>query len=201
MVEMHVGDAQRVLANQVYGRKPGSPLWLPSGTIIGDLVAISAPNSSYATMDVRDVASDGTTPAFPLNVLDFDTTVIEYTYFEGFLSPEYPGRGVRLCGQVLFSSATANSAVLRAAFYRIASGGDDVDSAPTFDFNSSGAIAANAASGVATDFTIDFDDGADMDSVGAGEAFVLCLQRKIDDANDTAAGDLELRTKLYLVTR
>ena len=103
----------------------------------------------------------------------------------------YDGGGLTCVVMYMMATATTNAVVLNLAFERH---NDDA-----FDLDTDGLAAANAAtdtvpnvSGELGYATITFTDGADMDSIAAGEHFRMRFTRDANNGSDTAAGDLQL---------
>jgi hypothetical protein len=92
---------------------------------------------------------------------------------------------------VAATSATSGNFVIDAAVERIQEGTTDIDS-DSFAAVNSVTQAVNGTSGVPVKATITFTDGADMDSLAAGEAFRIKITRDANNASDTATGDMEL---------
>ena len=76
----------------------------------------------------------------------------------------------------------ATNVVWDAAFRAIEDDAEDIDAAHTYDFNMVTDTATNL-SGEYTAAVITFTDGADADSAGTGDPFILRIRR-----NATAAG-------------
>lgn len=148
------------------------------------------PGTVYATLDTITGAS---TPAESIPVLDFDDTTAEYADFYCEMPRNYAGTtGVTLTF-VWSAAATANTGVLRAAFRRVPDDTEDLDTtAHTYDYNTTGALTPASAVGEVAYDTLTFTNGADMDSVAAGEYFILRVGRAPADGNDTLVGDLSL---------
>jgi hypothetical protein len=115
------------------------------------------------------------------------------------LSPQYGGGGLTVRIRWSATSATSNAVRWEAAFRRIDDDAEDVDTSHTYDYNGVTATTASA-SGEVDYTTITFTAGADMDSLAAGESFVLRLRRKADDAADTMTGDAELHAVMVTET-
>lgn len=158
----------------------------------GDTLAIftaldnTPPASNGATFDTRN--------AHP--VLDFDATTDEEAVFSMVMPRNYDGGGVTVRSGAMASTATSGTYVLQGAFERHQDDTDDLDSDGFASFQSSGAITAPSDSGEVGYDDITFTDGAQMDSVAAGESFRLKIRRDADStsATDNMAGDLELLT-------
>lgn len=140
------------------------------------------PASAFATLDLRN----------SIPVLDFDASTDEEAVFSGVMPKNYAGGGVTLKIHFMLSSATSGNVVWQAAFERVA--GQDADSDGFASFQASGQVAANGTSGIESIATITFTDGAQMDSVVAGDRFRLKIRRDADSttATDDATGDAEL---------
>lgn len=146
------------------------------------------PASSYAT---QDRIAGGASPNESIPVLDFDAAADEFTDFYGFLPAHYSGGGLTVTLVWSASSATSNNVVWGAAVRRVVDDAEDLDTSHTYDYNFVTAPAASAQGEVSYD-NITFTSGADMDSLTAGEMFVLRVIRDADHASDTMAGDAEL---------
>lgn len=123
--------------------------------------------------------------------LAFDDSVAEEVYFPGAMPENYAGGGLTLEFHYLMAGAnTTDDAIWGAAFQRI-NDTADVSSSPTWTENTVTVTVPNAAETVDV-ATITFTDGADMDSVAAGDLFRMRVRRVAADAGDTAAGDSRL---------
>jgi hypothetical protein len=138
-------------------------------------LANEPPAAAYATLDTRN--------AHP--VLDFDGTTDEEAVFSGVLSPGYALGGLTVEIWVAFTSATSGSAHFQAAIERMDVSSLDIDADSFVAFNESGAITAPGTSGQLIKTTVTFTDGADMDSLAAGEAFRLKIRRDADGTGGT----------------
>lgn len=139
------------------------------------------PSSSFATLDTRN--------SHP--VLDFDAAADESAIFGSILPRHYDGGGVTVMLVWLASTATADDVVWDVAFERHQDDTDDLDSDSFAAVNSATATCASA-SGEPQYTDVAFTDGADMDSVAAGESFRLKVTRDADNASDDMTGDAEL---------
>jgi hypothetical protein len=146
------------------------------------------PVSNPATFDARN--------AHPC--LDFDDTTNESAVFSGVMPQNYAGGGVTV--YLHFSASTAQESVKTvtwlACFERIGDQQLDIDSDSFVDVNS-GQGTASTTSGLVDIASIAFTNGADMDSVAAGEAFRIKITRDPEDTSeqiepDDAGGDAEL---------
>lgn len=124
-------------------------------------------------------------------VLDFDATTNEDAIFAGVMPQHYAGTtGVTVRFGYSLTSATTGNTDWDIAFERIGDEGQDVDADGFAAVNSVDNTTVPGTSGHVDVLSITFTDGADMDSVVAGDQFRLKITR--DAAADTAAGDAEL---------
>lgn len=138
------------------------------------------PASNYATFDTRN--------GHP--VLDFDTTTQEAAIFTGVLPRHYGGGGITVYLHYAMTSATTGTCGWDVAFERIGNGSQDIDSDGFATAQTVTAVTVDGTSGNVDIVNVAITDGANIDSIAAGEAFRLRVRR--DVANDTAAGDAEL---------
>jgi hypothetical protein len=138
------------------------------------------PASNYATLDSRNNHP----------VLDFDTTTGETAYFTGVLPADYAGAGITVHLYVSMTSATSGTVGWLVAIERIDASSLDIDADSFAADNTLTAATVPATSGQVLKQSINISNGANMDSLAAGELFRLRITR--DVANDTAAGDAEL---------
>lgn len=138
------------------------------------------PSANYATLDLRNYHP----------VLDFDATTNEYAIFSGVMPQAYAGGGVTVYLHYSMSAATSNTVDWDAEFERIGDQQLDIDSDSFAAANSVDNTTVPATSGFVDVVTIAFTDGADMDSVAAGELFRIRISR--DATSDDATGDAEL---------
>lgn len=138
------------------------------------------PASNYATLDSRNSRP----------VLDFDTTTQEATYFNGVLPPDYAGGGVTVSIFCAMTSATTGTVGWEVSFERIDASSLDIDSDSFAAAQTVTATTVPGTSGQILKLSVNVSNGANMDSLAAGEAFRLKVAR--DVTNDTAAGDAEL---------
>lgn len=163
----------------------------------GDTLAIlrakdaELPATAYAQFAT---ITGGATPTETVPVLDFDTTTQEYADFPCVMPAHYDGGGVTLTFIWAATSATSGEVVWAAAFRHIPDDAEDIDTtAHSYDYNSigAGATAPSAVGELGYD-NLTFTDGADIDSVAAGGAFILRVSRDTADADDDMAGDARL---------
>ena len=149
----------------------------------------------FRAQDGRPTASNGAT--FDLRnvhpVLDFDDSTDEFAYFEGVLPSNYAGGGLTAYIHYAMTSAILLTVEWEVAFERIGDGSQDIDSDGFAAAQASGAVTVPATSGHVDIANIAFTDGAQIDSIAAGESFRLSINRDANDGvNDTAVGDAEL---------
>lgn len=138
------------------------------------------PASNFATLDIRNQHP----------VLDFDDTTNESAVFRGVMPRHYLGGGVTVYLHYAMTSAEADTIDWDAAFERIGDQQLDIDGDSFAAVNSVDNTTVPGTTGNVDVVSVAFTDGADMDSVAAGEGFRLKVTR--DAANDDAAGDAEL---------
>lgn len=139
------------------------------------------PTGSFAALDTRN--------AHP--VLDYDAGSNEDGIVGGIMPQTYSGvTGTSVFIHYSMSSAESGDIDWDAAWERIGDQQQDVDSDGFAAANSVNNTTVPGTSGLVDIVEIPFADGADMDSVQAGDSFRLKITR--DAASDTAAGDAEL---------
>lgn len=138
------------------------------------------PASNYATLDTRNNHP----------VLDFDAATNESAVFTGIMPRNYAGGGITVYLHYAMTSAEANTVDWDVAFERIGDQQLDIDGDSFADVNSVDDTTVPGTTGLVDIVSVAFTNGADMDSVAAGEAFRLKVTR--DAASDDATGDAEL---------
>lgn len=138
------------------------------------------PATGYATLDTRN----------SIAVLDFDAAAIEAAIFVGVLGSTYAGGGLTVEISWMATSATTGDVKWNAYIER---GNTDQD-ADSFAAAQTTTTTTNATSGIETKTTITFTNGAQMDSLAAGETFRLKIERDATAGGDTMAGDAEVKT-------
>ena len=159
---------------------------MASGSIVGIIGDIVQPGANYATFDTR---TGGSTPSENVPVYDFDDTTIEYIDVYCRLNG-YAGGGLTITWDWSATSATSGDVVWSAAIRRIQDDAEDVDTSQTYDYNDATDTAASA-SGENSRVSVTFTNGADMDSLADGEAFILRIRRNASNGSDTMSGDAE----------
>jgi len=140
------------------------------------------PASNYATLDLRNQHP----------VLDFDQDTNEDAVFSGVMPQNYAGTtGVTVYIHYAMSTATANTVDWDVAFELIGDQDQNIDSDSFAAVNSVDDTTVPGTSGLVDIVSVAFTDGADMDSVTAGDGFRIKVTR--DASSDDATGDAELR--------
>lgn len=161
---------------------------MASGQVVGLIYQIVPPASGYATPSRR---AGGSNPAENIPVWLFDASTVESLDFYAQMTGAYSNGGITI--QIKWSSVdqTTGNVKWNAAFRRVADDAEDLDVSQTYDFNTVTATTTNVAGEV--DYTtITFTNGADMDSVVAGDMFIVRLQRDANNAADTMTNDAQL---------
>lgn len=137
------------------------------------------PSATYATLDLRNYHP----------VLDFDAAADESAVFTAIMPRNYAGGGVTVyLHWVATDTNDTHHCFWDAAFERIS--GQDIDADGFAAVQSNDTTHPNATSGIETITDIPFTNGAQMDSVVAGDIFRLKITR--DAVNDDMTGDAEL---------
>ena len=141
------------------------------------------PSSNYATLDTRNQHP----------VLDFDDTTDEAVVFTGILPRNYVGNGLTVIIHWVASTSTTITHYCRwqAAFEALNE--QDIDSDDFASAQSAGGN-PNSTCGIETTTSIDFTDGAQMDSIAIGGVFRLKINRDADGTSgtDDMSDDAEL---------
>lgn len=142
--------------------------------------AFSPPASNSATIGHRNNHP----------VLNFDTTTQETVYFTGILPRHYGGSGITVYVHWMAATATTGTIGWDIAIERMSDGATDLDSDSFATAQTITAGTVPTTSGEAEVTNVAISNGANMDSLAAGDSFRLRIRR--DVANDTAAGDAQL---------
>lgn len=139
------------------------------------------PATAYATLDTRN--------AHP--TLDFDAATDEAAVFTAILPRNYAGGGVTVYLHVTDTNDTnaAHASYWDVSFERMTALDLDADD---FAAVQSTHVHPNGTSGIPVIASIAFTDGAQMDSVAAGELFRLKVNRDANNGSDDWANDAEL---------
>ena len=142
------------------------------------------PSSNFATLDTRN----------SIPVLDFDDSTAESAVFGGVLPANYSGGGLTITLVWMATSATSGAVSWNVDIESNTDDADDLDSDSFVGANNSGSITTASATGESKYTNVTFTDGADMDSLAAGESFRLKVQRDATGATatDSMTGDAEL---------
>jgi hypothetical protein len=139
-----------------------------------------APSSNFATLDTRNGHV----------VLDFDTTTQEAAIFSGVLPADYGGAGITVSIFCALTSATTGTVGWLVSIERNDASSLDIDSDSFATAQTVTATTVPGTSGQLLKLSVNISNGANMDSLAAGELFRIKIER--DVTNDTAAGDAEL---------
>jgi len=139
------------------------------------------PSTNYATFDTRNNAL----------VLEFDDGTDESIEFGAVMPRHYDGGGVTVTLHWMSEDQTTGNCIWNVAFKSLSDDADDLD---TKAFAASQNVTATTASAAGE---LDYaetthTDGAQMDSVAAGEYFRLQVLRDADNASDTLTNDAQL---------
>jgi hypothetical protein len=139
------------------------------------------PTAAYASIDTRN--------GHP--VLDFDAATDENAIFAGILPRHYAGGGLTVSLRWAATTATSGNVVWNVAIERLADEAQDIDSD---GFATAQAVTATApaTSGMVQYTDVTFTNGAQMDSLAAGESFRVKVTRDADNGSDTMTSDAEL---------
>lgn len=142
------------------------------------------PAASYATLDTRN----------SVPVLDFDDSADESAVFGGVLPANYDGGGLTVTLVWMATSATTGGVSWDASIEAHPDDTFDIDADGFAAANNSGSATTASATGEQQYTNITFTDGADMDSLAAGESFRIKITRDANGttATDDMAGDAEL---------
>lgn len=173
--ELTIGAGLQIAAGALEATSSGSKIirnWQPTDAYF--------PASNYATLDTRN-----THP-----VLDFDTTTQEAVYFRGVMPYNYDGEGIVVEISWAASTATTGTIGWDVSLEDMDGAGLDIDSDGFASAQTITAASVPGTSGHVTSSSVSIANGADMDSLVAGDLFRIRIRR--DVATDTATGDAEL---------
>lgn len=142
------------------------------------------PTTNYATFDTRN----------SVPVLDFDAATDESAVFGGVLPNNYGGGGLTVTLVWMATSATSGGVSWDVSIEAHPDDAFDIDADGFAAANNSGSATTASATGEQQYTNIMFTDGADMDSLAAGESFRIKVTRDANatTATDDMAGDAEL---------
>ena len=138
------------------------------------------PTANFATLDTRN--------GHP--VLDFDDTTAEAAIFTGILPTGYTGTGIKVDVAYSMTSAITGTCGWTVEIERIGDSQQDVDSDSFATAQTITAVTVPGTSGFVDVVSVNISNGANMDSVAAGEQYRCRIKR--DVASDNATGDAEL---------
>jgi len=158
------------------------------------------------TKDTTTAGNDGTLTGVPvacaatpdrrnsLPVLDFDAIINELAMFQGVMPRHYSAAtGITCTVTVMATSATTLDMSFAIFLKSVTSNVDDLDVKNFAAPQTNAAVDAPTTLGATREFTITFTDGAQMDSIAAGEPYYLLFMRDAQDGtNDNMDGDAEL---------
>ena len=136
---------------------------------------MGSPPTTLGAVQVLRVG--GSTPAESYYVWSFTNTAIRYLDFVYRMPQNYAGGGISCRINWGAATATSGNCVWEIALRRMADDAEDIDTSQTYDYNSV-TDAAPSAAGEFTDAVITFTNGTDMDSVVAGDTFILRIRRQ-----------------------
>lgn len=136
------------------------------------------PASNYAQIDTRNNHT----------VLAFDQTTVETVYFTGVLPNTYAGGGLTVDIDWV-AVPTSGNVAWNVAIEAIS--GQDIDSDGFASDNAVAGVAVNGTSGIKSRSTATISNGANMDSLAAGDPFRLRLKRDTSTGSN-AAGDAQV---------
>lgn len=139
------------------------------------------PNSNYPTFGER-----GSTLR-PIPVLLFDDSTDEEGIFLIHLPEDYAGGGLT-CEIGYSHPSTSGNVDVNVAIERIGDSIQDVDAYGFASVNPTDNVTVPSTSGHVDVVTVTFTDGADMDSLAAGEYGAIMVEF---DSPGTASGDIE----------
>lgn len=144
------------------------------------------PAANAATLSFR---AGGSTPNEAFPIWEFDASADEYLDLHGALSPRYTGAALKVRLPWIAASATSGNCIWNAAFRRLDTG-EDLDASHSYSVQAV-TTAAPGTNGAPAYSEIAFS-AAQIDSLAAGEAFVLRISRDADNGSDTMTGDAQL---------
>lgn len=132
------------------------------------------PSTNYAYFDLRNNHP----------IISFIDSTTKTVNFESVIPRYYSSNGLTVNLYWMASTATTGSVVWSVAFERLLAGTDDLDS-DSFATANTVTTATNATSGVLTQSSIAFTNGAQIDSLAAGDVVRLQVSRLGANGSDT----------------
>jgi hypothetical protein len=126
----------------------------------------------------------------------YDAATDENLDFECVMPEHYGGGGLTIDIVWAADTATTGNCIwnIQLERHQAEVSGSDLDTDAFAAANAVTDAAPGTSAGRLAYATITFTDGADMDSIAAGEAFRLRVTRDANNASDTMAGDAQLLT-------
>lgn len=153
----------------------------------GDTLARYGPLHNEPT--ASNAATFGTRNQHP--ILAHDDTTNEYCMFSDVMPQNYAGTtGVTVYIHYAMATAVADTVDWDAAFELIGDQDQDIDADGFAAVNSVDNTTVPGQAGLVDIVSIAFTDGADMDSIDAGDGFRIKINR--DAASDDATGDAQI---------
>jgi hypothetical protein len=143
-------------------------------------LSVEPPPSAFATLDLRN--------QHPL--LEFDTTTAEAALWTAIMPRHYAGGGITVYLHWTATTAVTGTVGWTVEIERMSDSATDIDSDSFASAQTVTAATVPGTSGVVAVSSVAISNGANMDSVVAGDSFRIRIKR--DVANDNAAGDAEL---------
>lgn len=138
------------------------------------------PASAFVTLDTRNGHA----------VLDFDGAANESAVFKGIMPRHYSGGGITVYIHYSMTSAVSGDIDWDVAFERVSDSQQDIDADGFATALSIDNTIVPSTSGFVDIVSVAFTNGAQIDSIVAGEGFRLKVTR--DAVSDTATTDAEL---------
>lgn len=157
--------------------------------------AVGLPSHPSGAVPENVNLDGGSTQAERLFALAYDDTADELTDFPCRMPSSYAGGGLTVKIHIGRETGTAAADIRLGIAVRRLNTSEDRDTSHTYDFNEA-TVAMPTSVGTTVEATITFTDGADMDSLAAGEEFLLRARR---EPTQTAEDDLTDDAYYYLM--
>jgi hypothetical protein len=162
---------------------------LIAGLVFLSLAQVVPAQTTLVFFPARSNEPPASAPATPLSrvnipILQFVDASDTCAEFGGFMPQQYAAGGVNVVIGWMAESATTGAVSWDAAFKSVTDDADDLDT-KAYAANNNVSATTASASGEVDHATIAFTDGADMDSVAAGEYFRLRVCRDGDGTTST----------------
>lgn len=182
------GTASVAAADKVMGQASGANKRFTASDIaalgrgkrvVGNSLIVMPPATLFAQYSGR---AGGSTPAEQFPVWNFDKNTDWFLDVFGTLANWYPGAGLKVEFDFLALTATTGNCVWNAAFRRLDTG-EDLDASHAYSPQAA-TVATAGTAGVRAHVQISFAN-TDIDSLAAGEPFVLRISRDANNGSDT----------------